>query len=278
MWLALWLVVILATERSLFRRSVEVPGEKATENQNRRQMVLLTSYYEDRNPDRAKELRSALVENVDVGIFDEVHVLVSPGTKVPEELEGRITVRVATPGSISGMSDRFNSSSNAFLYSDLFAHADERLAGRIAVISNADIVWDKSALLMRDRGEVARGAPGTAAYALSRVNPPCPGAKKCTHFFCKPSLCSADFGSYDAFVFVPPMPPGFVRRVDHRQDQKGAENIVAFEMARARVLVTNPCKDVKLTHRHCVRDIAAYLAKPRLDDGRYEQVILHGPL
>jgi hypothetical protein len=283
-WLVLWLCGILLMERAVFRRPQPL---------RRRPLVLLTTYYEDHNdPARTQELRTALADNVAGGWFSAVHVLVMPGTAVPVGLAGRVpvVVREAMPGTVADVQDRYNTTtSRAFLYADLFAYAEAELAGSIVVLSNTDIVFDASVTLLRDRGTVATAAVGTVAYALARVNPPCPPsgdgdtAAACQHLFCRASLCNQDLVVYDAFVFVPPLPTGFSRRVNHRQDQRYAGNIVVHELQKSRVYVSNHCQTVVLTHRHCVRNIEAYLAKQRNEDrehndDRFGSVDYFGPL
>lgn len=243
------------------------------------QLVLLTTFFAPPgSPARAAELSAALLANVRAGLFDEVHLLVSPddADAVPAAVRARPEVRVVEtrPGLLSSLPDRYaapgeSGGGGAMLYSDFFAYANARLLGRIVVLSNADIEYDASATRMRTEGEIAQGTRG-AAYALSRVNPPCPDAPPCRRqAWCRPTLCNEDFASYDAFVFVPPVPARVVNATNHRQDRKGAENIVVGALADpeiGRMLVTNPCADVRLTHRHCVRNVTAYLAAPRIDD------------
>lgn len=247
-----------------------------------RPLVLVTSYYNARDPERAKELDSSLEDNIMSGVFDEIHVLYDPDTDtVPNSFidiaaEAAATVNngkenvffvEAKAGEVSGMEDRFKvSTSNAYMYSDFFAYANKNLNGKIVVISNTDILFDKSVDNVKEA--LSTQEMWDHAFALSRVSPACPGVK-CKNVFCKRSLCLRNIASYDAFAFVPPVPEGVILNTNHKQDQKGAENIVVAELDHYGFTVINPCKSVTLTHRHCVRNVTAYLDKPILNDGRY---------
>lgn len=246
-----------------------------------RPIVLLTSYYNAKDPARASEIDSSLEENIRRGVFDEVHVLYNPETdNIPQALkdaaaeeEGGKTkakkvVFVGTKsGAVSGLEDRFGvSASSAYLYSDFFAYANKALYGKIVVVSNTDIVFDSTVHNIRDA--LSTQSMWGHAFALSRVSPPCPGVR-CKMLFCKKTLCLRNVASYDAFAFVSPVPEAVVLATNHKQDQKGAENIVVAELDHYGFTVVNPCKSVTLTHRHCARNVTSYVEKPILNDGRY---------
>ena len=247
----------------------------------RRALALVTSYYNARDPERAKEIDSSLEDNIKKGVFDEIHVLYDPETDtIPQAFHAAAREAAAAKGgkdavffvgskagTISGLEDRFSvTTSNAYLYSDFFAYSNQKLSGKIVMISNTDIVFDSTVDNVREA--LSTQEMWGHAFALSRVSPPCPGVK-CKKVFCKKSLCVKNIASYDAFAFVAPVPEGVVASTNHKQDQKGAENIIVAELAHHGFTVINPCKSVVLTHRHCVRNITAYLEKPILNDGRY---------
>ena len=262
------------------RTKISTVGVKRPKTE-RRPLVLVTSYYNARNLDRAKEIDSSLEDNIKSGVFDEIHVLYDPETDViPQSFLDAAKEAAAAKGgkdavffvgskagTISGLEDRFSvTTSNAYLYSDFFAYSNQRLSGKIVMISNTDIIFDGTANNVREA--LSTRDMWGHAFALSRVSPPCPGVK-CKKVFCKKSLCVKNIASYDAFAFVSPVPEGVVTSTNHKQDQKGAENIIVAELAHHGFTVINPCKSVTLTHRHCVRNITAYLEKPILNDGRY---------
>eukprot|EP00727_Mastigamoeba_balamuthi_P003420 m51a1_g13075 hypothetical protein (287) ;mRNA; f:374-1714 len=225
--------------------------------------VLLTTFYVPADAARAAELRGCLERNAASGLFGAVHALVGPADDVAQLSAPRgVVVARAAAGGV-GHSDRYGSPGGAYLYADLFEYANRALAGRAVVVSNADVVFG-------DR--VSRVTPqalaGRRAFAVSRRNEPCPGAPPCRHLFCRPSLCGVA-ASYDAFAFVAPLPQSVVDAVDHRQDQRGAENVVVWELQRAGYNVTNPCRTLVVSHVHCVRNVGAYFDKPRVDAGRF---------
>ena len=236
--------------------------------------ALLTSYYTPRDPARAKEFDSCLIDNIGVDIFSEVHVFYNPdeGTVVSKAVieaavmhKKRLVLVKAVPGNVSGLPDKFNIYySKAYLYSDFFRYANNVLAGKIVFVSNADIVFDNSSFKLQQ----ALSAPGmnNSVYTLSRHNTPCPD---CKHWTCTPTLCFVGSHSSDVFAFVSPLPESIVMRTNHRQDRKGSENIVIAEFAHAGMNISNPCKSVTVLHRHCAKNFTVYENSPSIRDGRY---------
>lgn len=57
-------------------------------------------------------------------------------------------------------------------------------------------------------------------------------------------------GSHDAFIFRAPLPQEVVAAVNHPQNCYKAENIVIAELQRAAFHLLNPCRSVKIFHKH----------------------------
>jgi len=247
--------------------------------------VLLTTFFSPRNShERAAELEAVLLANVQNGFFDEVHLLVSPEdvSALPHAMlrnHPEVSVTLTSPGKLSGLPERLTAnargsrdrSNTALLVSDFFAFANARLSGRLVLLANADIEFDSSVSRLRTEGEIARGNLH-AGYAVSRINPPCPGRAVCTlDPWCRESLCNEDFAWYDALGFVPPIPQAVVNGTNYRQNLPGVDNVVVHLLGDPLIgglFMTNPCEDVRLIHRHCFYNASEIVArKPETVDG-----------
>ena len=139
-------------------------------------------------------------------------------------------------------------------YAQLFRYANTALArGSVAIITNADIFFGSSlrCLAGPDLAVDAVNKTQPRAYALSRRHTPLCGLHKADHKKLL-DLCMSYTHSHDAFVFAPPVPENFVKRVNHKQNLYGAENIVIWELVTAGYKLLNPCQRLRGYHLHCV--------------------------
>ncbi|GET88692.1 hypothetical protein, conserved [Leishmania tarentolae] len=180
------------------------------------------------------------------------------------------------------------------LYADFFAYANQLLAHRLTMVCNADVYLSPGHFslaavedLFRQSSTLPplRAAPGGHRQAFStgvaegeaalRKAEPKPGntlALALTRYE-SDNPHDAPFlydyrGSHDAFVFVPPVSPSFVRSVAHPQNCYKAENIVLHEFQRSGYLTLNPTlgDGVRLVHHHAT-DLRQWF--PPVDESRY---------
>ncbi|AIN98499.1 hypothetical protein LPMP_230480 [Leishmania panamensis] len=180
------------------------------------------------------------------------------------------------------------------LYADLFAYANQLLSHRLTMVCNADVylssdhfslsaVQDlfrqsstipppRTPLCSESHTRTTEGTEAGATRPYLAQNWGNPLALALTRYESDSPL-DAPFlydyrGSHDAFVFVPPVPPSFVRRVAHPQNSYKAENIVLHELQRSGYLTLNPTlgDGVRLVHHHAA-DLRQWF--PPVDESRY---------
>lgn len=158
-------------------------------------------------------------------------------------------------------------------YGQLFAYAQRLLPGQLCMVCNADIAVhptfdvDKARALV-DLFSTSPGAAAAAggsrrvagrniALALTRYEDDA----------CTDAPLIDDYrGSHDAFVFRAPLPRAFPSSVDHFQNCYKAENIVIHELQRHGCTVVNPCRTLRIVHRHAA-DLRQWF--PPVDEERY---------
>lgn len=151
-------------------------------------------------------------------------------------------------------------------YADLFHHANTLLPGALTMICNADVYLSPGhfalpaveALFKKaEASPTTRAQSSRLALALTRHE------SDTAH----DAPLIADYrGSHDAFVIRSPTPTSFLRGVTHPQNCYKAENIVLYELKQHGYRVLNPCKDLRLVHRHAA-DVRQWL--PPVDESRY---------
>ena len=124
---------------------------------------------------------------------------------------------------------------------DALAYASRHLVGRTCVLSNLDIIFDDTLMLVRN-SSIDLGP--SVAYFLSRYE--LPGSRSQL-----PSQCGPAFvGSHDALFFQPPLPRPLLERTAFRLGCWGSENRLMHEMEHAGLRVRNPCLDIHTWHVH----------------------------
>ncbi|KAG5504358.1 hypothetical protein JKF63_04807 [Porcisia hertigi] len=191
------------------------------------------------------------------------------------------------------------SGSSMPFYADFFAHANQLLSNRLTMVCNADVY------LSTDHFSLA-AVENLFIQSCAIPSPPPPHTLRCNEKqesttgvtderegvtrpdsgealgnplalaltrYESDNLLDAPFlynyrGSHDAFVFVPPVPQSFVRRVTHPQNAYKAENIVLYELQRSGYLTLNPTlgDGVRIVHHHA-SDLRQWF--PPVDESRY---------
>eukprot|EP00758_Cryptobia_borreli_P003653 Tbor_TRINITY_DN3893_c0_g1::TRINITY_DN3893_c0_g1_i1::g.5629::m.5629 len=200
--------------------------------------------------------------------IDELVNKVIPSLSITDESSGRDTNSHMLRKIIA---TRFPRAPEQPLYSDLFEYANRYLKGQIVMVCNADIFvkdpWfqfeDIKKVFLKSEADEKKLVLGLTRYENDHTM--------------EAPLIDDYQGSHDAFVFKSPIqasPKGvcnascpFLNGVKHRQNCYKAENIVIHELIHTcNATVVNPCKDVRIFHKH-----EAHLRQwmPPVDEIRY---------
>jgi len=196
---------------------------------------LLTSYWGHQDPARRDEILSCLQHNRTNPRIARVHLFTECDAEPPrEEHRGDGVTLVPHAGNPS--------------FASLFEYASRHLAGEVVAIANADIHFDESLELLRDRnldGQV---------LALTRHNV-APYLSWSGHCW------ERNYGSQDVWIFRAPLPPFTTEAM---LGWFGCETLLARDLQRAGVRVTNPSADIKAWHVHAQRErVRDLFAHPR---------------
>jgi hypothetical protein len=186
-------------------------------------MILLAGYYEDADAARRAELSECLRRNLDNELLEEIHLFV-------EEPKGADELRATQPPLADGKI-RLIEHGRRVTYRDLFVYANTRLRGRRVIVANADIFFDRT--LARLDGYDLAGR----LLCLSRWDIQGDGSSR---FFEHPA-------SQDAWVFLSPLPE---IRCEFHLGLPGCDNRLAWEAARAGLVLSNPGRSVRAHHLH----------------------------
>lgn len=185
--------------------------------------ILLVGFYLDRSPDRVQEFLACIKRNADNRKIAAVHVFVE------EEIDrGQLVSRfpqLASPKAHLIVIGR------RLTYRDLFDYANRELPGRRVIIANADIFFDHT---------LARLEPydlTDCLLCLSRWDLHPDGSWRLFDFE----------SSQDAWIFQSPVPDF---DCDFHLGLLGCDNRLAWEAARAGLVVVNPCRSVRAYHLH----------------------------
>jgi hypothetical protein len=186
-------------------------------------MTLLVGFYDDAIPTRTEEFieclrRNAANAHIDsITIFIEDHLSPSDAqTRFPELKHPKI--QLAAHG-------------RRLTCTHLFEYANRHLAGAGVIIANADIFFDETLALVETEDLTGQ------MLCLSRWDEAADGAPQ---HFDRPD-------SQDAWIFEPPLP-----RIagDFCMGKPGCDNRLAYEAARAGLIVSNPSRSLRARHLH----------------------------
>jgi len=191
----------------------------ATPKFSKRQVHLLVNYFNPPDEDRQIEINKCLRANVRLKTFHRIHVLVGPGTALPDWIENpRIRVTQIDTDRVT--------------YQGFFDYANEKLPKRaIAVIINADIACTPSINYLR------RYVTNTQCVALRRWE----YVKK--EWTLIPINSSQDLWALEVPIAKLDEPADFELGVP------GCDNLIAF-MLDKHYTIKNPAKTVITYHIH----------------------------
>lgn len=120
------------------------------------------------------------------------------------------------------------------LYSDLFNYAIEKLKDKICMVTNSDIyIFDCDTLLFKKLND------NNTLFALTRYE----------HDLSSPQIDKYR-GSHDSFIFKSPINNIFINNIQHVQHNWGSENVLLYELNKAKIKLYNPCYQIKIVHLH----------------------------
>lgn len=189
---------------------------------------IITSFYISENNDRTNELVKALDNNLHSDYIDKIHLFVDD-EKCVDYLKNRCKQLFHSKIKIVEIGKQP-------LYSDLFNYCNT-LKDKICMITNSDI-WLYSIGNINILNKLKENNNKTI-FSLTRHE----------HDFSYP-LIKNYCGSHDAFVFISPIDNQIIKHVQHKQNVWGSENVVLYELNKAKYTLYNPCIQIKIIHEH----------------------------
>ncbi|MEO8380958.1 MAG: FkbM family methyltransferase, partial [Acidobacteriota bacterium] len=186
-------------------------------------MILLAGLYLDTSAQRLGEFLTCIERNAANRSIEEVHVFIEDSV-TPEEL-------VARHPQLASPKIRLVSHGKRVTYRELFAYANRALPGRRVIVANTDIFFDHSLARLDDYRLAGR------LLCLSRWDLQGDGSWRLFDFE----------NSQDAWIFETPLPDF---DCDFHLGLLGCDNRLAFEAARAGLVLTNPSRSIHAYHLH----------------------------
>lgn len=187
---------------------------------------IITSFYicrlnSELNNERNNELQQCLKYNIENPLIEKIHLFLDD-----EDAHNYIQ-------HINSNKIKIIEIGKKPLYSDLFAYANNNLQNKICMITNSDIYLKECDL------QILNAVNYNTVYALTRYehDMSCPLIQKYQ-------------GSHDSFIFRSPLSNSFIDKVQHVQHVWGSENVLLYELAKANILIYNPCYQIKIVHLH----------------------------
>jgi len=192
------------------------------------EVVFLTNWYNDKNEQRAAELKRCVEKTVDGFDVDRVICLHERGEECP--VAGAENVLIP----------------HRPVYKDFFDVANQLTEkGDIVIISNTDIYPEGGV------AELIENIKANEVFALSRWDEDSAGNK--THL--------DRWDSQDVWIFKAPI--NIPANCDFRLGQAGCDNAIAERLQSVGYSVSNPSKDVKFIHYH-ISGVLNYSDKDRI--------------
>jgi hypothetical protein len=199
-------------------------------------MILLVGLYLDPDADRMREFLTCIERNVANRAIAEVHVFVEQEVE-PSQL-------VSCYPQLAAPKIRLNVIGRRQTYRDLFAYANQELAGRRVIIANADIFFDHT-LSRLDEYDLTG-----SLLCLSRCDIHADGSWGLFEFE----------SSQDAWIFDAPIRDF---DCDFHLGVLGCDNRLAWEAEQAGLVLSNPSRSIRAHHLHVTR-IRRYTSEQRV--------------
>jgi hypothetical protein len=202
-------------------------------------MVLLVGLYLDSDADRQREFLTCIERNLNNCAIVEVHVFVEQDID-PAQL-------VTDWPQLASPKVRVNITGRRLTYRYLFAYANREVSGRRVIVANADIFFDHTLSRLDDYDLTG------CLVCLSRCDVLSDGSWRLFEFE----------SSQDAWIFDTPIAEF---ECDFHLGVLGCDNRLAWEAARAGLVLSNPSRSIRAHHLH-VTGIRRYTGEQRLHGG-----------
>lgn len=191
-----------------------------------KKIALLVGVYVDRSKSRTDELFESFRRNLANDEIDEIHAFMED-----EDLPAKLSnhppeVALSLAGLIGHSKVVVVRSGKRTLFSEYFEYANKNLFGKVVVISNSDIYFDKTLGLLKNAG--LEGI--FVCLAKNEGNPP---------------ALWHPYTSQDTWVFIPPVT---IPNSDFTMGCPGCDNALAYLARNSGLQVINPCLSINAYH------------------------------
>lgn len=212
-------------------------------------IILIHSYYYEKNDTRRGELETVLSLNANNNYVNKIYLLIE--TKQFKLFENYDFLPIQSNKIV------LIPVSKQPTYQQLFQYANEIMKNNtntIVVIQNSDIVCTESI-------RYAVCVKENQVYALSRYERPCGSSNY------QPEQCNRyESSSHDLFIFKSPIPEPIIQQLNFTQNHWGAENVVIYQLKKGSFDVINPCYTIQCVHNHCSGE--KHTPRQRIDNER----------
>ena len=187
---------------------------------------LSVDYYNDKHPERQRELDFCLAKNIENEHIDHIYMFLQPNCVPPEISKvGKVTII---------------NNSEQITYADFFKHT-QQFPDDINILANTDIYFDETvrhALTIKKE----------EAWAISRYNLDSNMTPFLQGSVVGPYPTNAAHVSQDVWVFKGAVNP--ITGSEMHMGPGGCDNRIAYLLMVAGYQVTNPCGKLKAYHHH----------------------------
>ncbi len=177
-------------------------------------MILITTYYDEKHPERRKELIDCLIKNIENPVLTEIHVICENIYPILENTD-KINIVI--------VSIRWD-------FRKMIEYANSLNADHVKIISNTDIYFNKTLLLANTINQ-------KEVYCLTRWE-----------FITEDKLqFYANFKSQDAWIFKGELPEDIG---EYFMGLPGCDNRFAYELKSKGYKLLNPSFSIQAIHLH----------------------------
>ena len=214
---------------------------------------IITSFYISKidnanNNDRNQELVDTLTNNIQSPFVEKIHLYIDDHEsykKLFSLFENEVRTEKITVIDIGKKP----------LFSDFFRYANEKLHGKVCMITNSDIYIKECQNALLDMLVSQKNL----LFALTRYE----------HDMTSPLIERYDGNlSHDSYIFNSPLEGDFYKDIEHVQNIWGAEHRLLKVLSKAKIKIQNPCMQIKTVHLH--KSDVREPNRPRVDWGNSE--------
>jgi len=211
---------------------------------------IITSFYISKidnanNNDRNQELVDTLTNNIQSPFVEKIHLYI-------DDYESFKKINLLFENEVRTEKISIIDIGKKPLYSDFFRYANEKLHGKVCMITNSDIYIKECQNALLDMLVSQKNL----LFALTRHE----------HDMTSPEIERYENNfSHDSFIFNSPLEGIFYKDIEHVQNNWGAEHRLVRILSKANVKIQNPCMQIKIIHLH--KSAVREPNRPRIDSG-----------